>query len=596
MSRFWRLIPLAALATAVALIAVGLVLAFYNEQAYRAQKTDEATVQARILASTVTAAVVFGDRLAAQEYVNALNANPEVEAVGIYDSGGALFASYGRSADKLPPATVHDDKPRFEGGRLIVTAPITQAGVRLGTVYLHMVTEPLARRLERYGGVGLLVTMASLLVAVLGAAQAALARAHNELTRHAAELDAANRALRAEIDEREKAQEALRRAQRIEAVGQLTAGIAHDFNNLLTAVLGNLDMLAARHGDDARSARMVQGAQRAAQRGAQLTAQLLAFSRRQRLAPEIVDLNRIVGNMEGMLRSTLGATMAIETKLAPGLPAALADPSQVELMILNLAINARDAMPAGGIISIETSTVRLGEPSRPEEPPAGDYVVVAVRDTGIGIAPDVIEHIFEPFFTTKDVGKGSGLGLPQVLGVAQQLGGGVRVHTLVGRGTTIGICLPRAASPASAEPDDAVGHSPSPAARPARLLLVDDDPDVRAVTAAMLRQAGHEVLEASSGAATLEVLAQEGGRVELLVADFAMPEMNGVTLAGAAREIVRDLPVLFVTGYADTAALSRFAAPEDVLQKPFGASELLARVAAALARARSAGGAAHRSA
>jgi CheY-like chemotaxis protein len=253
-------------------------------------------------------------------------------------------------------------------------------------------------------------------------------------------------------------------------------------------------------------------------------------------------------------------------------------------MILNLAINARDAMPAGGTIMIRTSALRLGEPSRAEEPPAGDYVIVAVSDTGTGIPPDILDRVFELFFTTKDVGKGSGLGLPQVLDVAQQLGGGVRLETRPGHGTTVMICLPRADKQGGGNAETADASTESAARQRARLLLVVDDDDVRAVAATILQDAGHEVTEAVDGSAALAILARERDGIDLVVTDFAMPGLNGVDVAREGRRLMPRLPVLFVTGYADTAVLREKAAPEEVLQKPFRAAELLAKVALGLAR------------
>jgi signal transduction histidine kinase len=433
--------PAAALVAAILLLFAGIALGFYNERFYDEQKAREASVQAAILASTVTAALAFDDRQAAQEYVSALSANPEIIAAGVYDDSGTLFASFVRGDERVPVRPPSLSAPGFESNTLAITTAVSQGSEFLGTVYLRTLTEPFSRRVQRYLAIALLVTMASLVVAVLGGAQAALTRANEELAAQAASLAEANQNLRTQIAEREKAEAALRRAQRMEAVGKLTAGVAHDFNNLLTAVLGNLDMLASRNKSDERMRKMISGAQRAAERGAQLTAQLLAFSRQQRLTPEPVDVNALVRGMEGMLRSTLGAAIAIETRLAAQLPPASADVAQVELMVLNLAINARDAMPRGGTITIATGVERVAAPSRPEEPPEGEYVVLAVSDTGSGIAADVLDRVFEPFFTTKEVGKGSGLGLSQVLGVAQQLGGGVRIETNPGRGTTVKICL-----------------------------------------------------------------------------------------------------------------------------------------------------------
>jgi PAS domain S-box-containing protein len=420
-----------------------------------------------------------------------------------------------------------------------------------------------------------------------------------------AELEAANRRLAAQIDEREKAEARLSRAQRIEAVGQLTSGVAHDFNNLLTAIIGNLELLKGHLGrGNGRAPTLLAAASVAAERGARLTAQLLAFSRQQRMRPEPVDLNRIVGNLDPLLHSTIGATIRIETVLSPKLWPALADANQIELVLLNLAINARDAMPGGnhtgdantrdteitgGTITIETGNITLGRPERPEEPPPGDYAMVSVADTGIGIEPAILDKVFDPFFTTKEVGKGSGLGLSQVLGVAQQLGGGVRIDTQPGRGTTVQLFLPRARTGDVAPRRTRARPQPATAGGADRgsalILLVDDDSDVRAVAAAMLGEAGYRVIEAGSGEAALECIERCGGRIALMIADIAMPGMSGIELAHAVRRSRPDLPVLFVTGFAgaglppmDTQRENR----ERLLRKPFHAADLAAGVAALL--------------
>jgi PAS domain S-box-containing protein len=419
-----------------------------------------------------------------------------------------------------------------------------------------------------------------------------------------AELEAANRRLAAQIDEREKAEAQLRRAQRIEAVGQLTSGVAHDFNNLLTAIIGNLELLKAQLGrGSARASKLLAAATVAAERGARLTTQLLAFSRQQRMRPEPVDLNQIVDSLGALLQSTIGATIRIETVLSQKLWPALADASQIELVLLNLAINARDAMPGngpiaggtitGGTITIETANLTLGRPERPEEPPPGDYVMVSVGDIGSGIAPAILDKVFDPFFTTKEVGKGSGLGLSQVLGVAQQLGGGVRINTRPGEGTIVKVFLPRARVADVARPPIRVRPPAAIAGETEHggglILLVDDDDDVRAVAAAMLNEAGYRVIEAGSGGAALECLERHAGRITLLVADIAMPGMSGVELAHAVRLGRPDLPILFITGFAGAALPPTDARQDRLLRKPFHASELTAEVAALLAESRASG-------
>jgi len=412
-----------------------------------------------------------------------------------------------------------------------------------------------------------------------------------------AEIESANRQLAAQIEEREAAEIMLRQVQRIDAIGKLTAGIAHDFNNLLTSIIGNIELLEARLGtSDERTGRLLAAALAAAGRGANLTAQLLAFSRQQRMNPEPLDLNQVISGIAALLHSTIGATITIKMppgvispgEMSPGadLWPALADATQIELVLLNLTINARDAMPDGGVLTISTGNVTLGAPHRPEAPPAGDYVMVAVTDTGGGIPADIRDKVFDPFFTTKEIGKGSGLGLSQVLGVAQQLGGGVSIATQPGAGTAVTVYLPRARVAAG----DRTRRSGSErrrggvrAERPSGgILLVDDDPDVRAVAAAMLRDAGHTVIEAGSGGAALERLVETVPRIGLLIADLAMPGMNGFELARAARQERPDLPILFVTGFADMTR-AEDADHQTVLQKPFRAEELNAKVAEALA-------------
>jgi PAS domain S-box-containing protein len=400
---------------------------------------------------------------------------------------------------------------------------------------------------------------------------------HEKLAAH--ELEAANRQLRNQIESRERVEATLRQMQRLEAVGQLTSGVAHDFNNLLTIVLGNLDLIDMAV-DDPKVRRRLDLMRQAALRGATLTSQLLAFSRRQRLEPKVIDLNETVQGMSELLRSTMGGSVAVSAHLQPRLWSALVDPTQIELVILNLAINARDAMPVGGSLTIGTANATLDDaPRQAGEPEPGDYVVITVADTGTGMPEDVRARVFEPFFTTKGVGKGSGLGLAQVLGFAQQSGGGVCIDSRPGAGTTVRVYLPRAHAGTVAHPPPRdTRHPAEPLPQRRFALLVDDDGAVRDVTAARLRRLGFDVLEAGSGGAALELL-DRAGQVDLLVADFAMPGMNGVEVAQQARTRRPDLPVLFVTGYADQTALAGVG-DERVVQKPFRGDELERKVRA----------------
>jgi signal transduction histidine kinase/CheY-like chemotaxis protein len=398
------------------------------------------------------------------------------------------------------------------------------------------------------------------------------------------ELAAANRQLLTQIEERERVEATLRQLQRLEAVGQLTSGVAHDFNNLLTVVLGNVAFLEKgllKAGIDGTLMQRLGYMRTAAERGARLTDQLLSFSRRQRLEPKVIDLNQAVAGMRDLLQSTMGGSIRIETELGDNLWPALVDLTQLELAVLNLSINARDAMEMGGRLSVGTANVALGPAFYPEEPPAGDYVAVHVTDTGVGMSKDVRSKAFEPFFTTKEIGKGSGLGLSQVLGFAKQSGGGVRIRSDPGQGTTIEIFLPRAdVRPVKTEMLPVRKGAMLKAS--ARLILVDDDSAVREVTAATLRELGYTVLEAGSGGAALELL-QHSVDVDLMLIDFAMPGMSGAEVARRVQTTRPALPILFVTGYADRAALEGVSEAQ-IIGKPFVDNELHEKVRTALAR------------
>jgi signal transduction histidine kinase/ActR/RegA family two-component response regulator len=566
LSAFWRLTPVIALTTALALLASGVAMALFLDRTYREQKIGEVSVQAGILASTVTAALSFSDRQAGQEYVNALATNPEVEAAAVYDAMDRPFVSYLRGPDEMIPELAPHHPPRFEGNELSVVVPVVQAGSNLGTVYIRTFTEPMIRRIERYGVMGLLVVMASLLVGVLGVAQSALARANGALEQQGRELAAANSSLLAQIEQRERAEEALRQAQKMEAIGQLTGGIAHDFNNLLQVILGNLERLARRMADPARAAdprdtRLIEAAARGADRAAVLTKRLLAFSRRQTLAPTTIDVNKLVSGMSDLMLRTLGASIRIETVLAGGVWPVSADENQLENALLNLAVNARDAMPDGGKLVIATGNAQLPEAdAQPHEEIApGDYALVAVTDTGIGMSKDVLAKAFDPFFTTKDIGQGTGLGLSQVYGFVKQSGGHVRIVSEPGQGTSVRLYLPRlkATARTTVETDASEGAAEVPHGdRTETILVVEDEEDVRMATVETLRELGYDVIEAPDGQVALRRLEQVPG-IRLMFTDVGLPGgMNGVQLAEAARRRRSDLPVLFTTGYARDAFAS----------------------------------------
>jgi PAS domain S-box-containing protein len=440
--------------------------------------------------------------------------------------------------------------------------------------WLHSVSQPRRAPSGEYSGfIGIAIDITD-----IKSAQADLEDANDRLEERVS----------AAVAEKLEAETALRQSQRLEAVGQLTSGVAHDFNNLLTVILGNINQLQKSVDDPAVLRRLATMTQ-AAERGAKLTGQLLAFSRRQRLEPRPTDLNETVVRMGDLLRSTTGGGIVVEMRLAPDVKPALVDPTQVELVILNLAINARDAMAGSGQLVIETANVSLGPPRRPEEPAAGDYVALSVSDSGCGMSDDVREKAFEPFFTTKGVGKGSGLGLSQVLGLAKQSEGGVGLDTRRGRGTSVHLYLPPAEAPCA--PQVAAPASPRAADRTTTVLLVDDDDSVREVTAAALEEVGFRVLDADSGPRALEMLDDQPA-IDAVLLDFAMPGMNGAEVAQVVRRSRPSLPILFVTGYADVDAL-RAIPDREVVRKPYRTEDLAQRIDSLVAAVeRAAGGAA----
>jgi signal transduction histidine kinase/CheY-like chemotaxis protein len=378
--------------------------------------------------------------------------------------------------------------------------------------------------------------------------------------------------LRAEIEARKQAEATLLQSQKMEAIGQLTGGVAHDFNNLLTIASGSLEMLEARISDQ-RSLYLLRNVQSAISRGATLTTSLLAFARKQRLEPVLANLNSVILEMDEMLRRSLGPSVEIQHALTSELWPVEIDRGQIETALLNIAINARDAMPGGGIVLFETANV---SDCPPEEVEGRDCVLVSVHDTGTGMTPDIMERAFEPFFTTKEVGRGTGLGLSMVFGVVHQSGGAVRLRSQLGGGTTVSIYLPRAAHaplPAAGGAESAGLHS----GVGARILVVDDDASVRWVTAECLREAGYRVVEADSGRAALTLLERDDP-YELVIMDNVMPGLSGQDTVRLARRARPELKVLFLTGYA---AL-REAGGDIWLQKPFKTQALAEAVLRAL--------------
>ncbi|MBB3195337.1 hybrid sensor histidine kinase/response regulator [Roseateles terrae] len=398
--------------------------------------------------------------------------------------------------------------------------------------------------------------------------------------------DTLERRVQEELDHRLRTEEALRQSQKMEAVGQLTGGIAHDFNNMLAVVVSSLDLLARKYlRDDALAMRYVDSARNATRRAAQLTQRLLAFSRQQPLKPEAVNANRLVAGMSDLLRHSMGGAIEIETVLGGGLWRTHADPNQLENAILNLSVNARDAMPDGGRLTIETANAHLDERYTSEQVGVfpGQYVMVAVSDTGSGMTPEVITRAFDPFFTTKEVGRGTGLGLSQVYGFVKQSGGHVRIYSELAQGTTVKIYLPRLLN-APDEDVTPVASLPMPLSDGQEtVLVVEDEESVRRSSVDALTELGYRVLEASGGEAALKLI-DSHPEIALVFADVVMPGMNGRKLAEEVRRRRPALKVLFTTGYTRNAVVHNgvLDAGVELLGKPFTLDELAARVRAVL--------------
>ncbi len=392
-------------------------------------------------------------------------------------------------------------------------------------------------------------------------------------------LAQANDRLMNEVIERERVQQAMVQLQKMEAIGRLTGGIAHDFNNLLNVVQGSMDLILMLSKDEVARQR-AEIARRACQRGGKLTGQLLAFARNQNLDLREADPGALFEGVRELVATSVGSSVRLSYAVEPDCPGVLADANQMEMALLNLAINARDAMECGGALSF-----RAGRATSPDGLlPDGDYVRIAVTDNGPGMAPELVAKVFEPFFTTKEVGKGTGLGLSQVYGMARQSGGAARILSAPGEGTTVEIWLRAWDGQQAGTPGDAAPAALPHAQGSARILVVEDDTIVRESVVASLEAFGHAVTQAADGEAGLRALAQ--ARPDLIITDYLMPGITGAELMQQAREVYPGIPMIIATGYADMHAIESVLGDDILLRKPFQLAELASSVERALARAR----------
>jgi signal transduction histidine kinase len=546
------------------LLLLGVVVVLFNEQAYNSQKQRELGVQAQIVSASVAPALIFLDNVSAERYLEALSANPSISAAAVYDGAGVRVAGYARAGEEPAPARAEVQAPRFQGRSIIVVTPVEQDGDRLGSVYLRTDAETAVQRFARYAGLGILLLLASLVLAVFGMAQAALKDANKELETRASELQR-------EIQQREKAEEELLQSRKMEAIGQLVGGVAHDFNNLLTVVLSGLRLME-RNSDPARRAATQEAMRQAVERGAGLTRQLLAFARRQTLKPEVIDLGARLVAMRNLLERSLRADILVDIRVASDLWPVKSDPTQIELAIINLAVNARDAMPKGGVLTISADNVDGEE---------GGFVAVSVRDTGLGMSDKVRERVFEPYFTTKQAGQGTGLGLAQVYGIVTQSGGTVRIESTENVGTTVILSLPRSYE-AVTQAAPALEAMAADAIAGKRVLIVEDDDAVADVVEALAREAKCQPTRAANAASALALL-NAGRRFDLVFSDIIMPgEMNGLELAHEIERRYPGVPIILTTGFSGSANVdNRY----PVLRKPYQPEEFERLLASVLAPA-----------
>jgi len=386
-----------------------------------------------------------------------------------------------------------------------------------------------------------------------------------------------------DVTARMQLEEQLRNAQQLEAIGRLAGGVAHDFNNILSIIMGHGELLLATAGDDERARNGLEQIRRAADRAASLTQQLLAFSRKQVLQPKVLDLNEAVAEVQKMLSRVIGEDIQLVASLHPSLVPVKADPGQVEQVLMNLAINARDAMPHGGKLMMETSNVDVGlELARDLELVHGEYVMLKVTDSGHGMDAETVLHIFEPFFTTKPMGKGTGLGLSTVYGIVKQSGGSIQVESEAGRGTTFRIYLPVADGAMSKRQESIVGEKIAGGTE--TILLAEDEPDLRELARIFLEGYGYKVLEAESAERAIQTASVFPGRIDLLLTDVIMPGLSGSQLAESILKQRPQTKIVYMTGYTDDMVVQHKVLEPGVklLQKPFGKAELALKVRSTL--------------
>ncbi len=507
-----------------------------------------------------------------------------------FDLFGSLFSGRDFEAVEIavfdgepsPENVLYGSPALRENPRHQMFAPLEVAGrtltLRIATSPQYDTSAPLALSIV-VAAAGLLITI--LFAGLVAQRERTMGRIERQVDERTRQLRDANRQVRSEAEARSAAEAQLHQIQKMESIGQLTGGIAHDFNNMLAVVIGNLDLAQRTPDDPKRVQRLIEHARRGAKRAAELTHRLLAFARRQTLIPTYVHAGVLIEDMLEMVRRSIGTSVVLQTDLAADLWTIHVDAAQLESAVLNLAVNARDAMPDGGTLDIRTSNA-VREPTGEPDAASGEFVMICVTDSGEGMSEEVRRRAFEPFFTTKGVGQGTGLGLSQVYGFAQQSGGFMEIQSAEGKGTTVSIALPRNLGVVEQESSAVAASGVSTAGRGETILLVEDEEEVRTFSADALKQLGYCVVEAASAAEALERLGD--GPIDLLFTDVVMPGMDGRKLAEVAQKRQPGLRFLLTTGYSDEALAEHGGLPDgaSLLHKPFSVEALATKVRALL--------------
>jgi signal transduction histidine kinase/CheY-like chemotaxis protein len=609
-----------------ALVLASAAFLTYDALAARDAAYDDLAVLSNVISQESEAAVAFEDADGSRDILAALNAERHVLVAALYDREGRLLGAYEKPGIAAGvPSTPPFDGTRPVDGGLLVATPVTRERERVGTLYISIDLGHLRERLWSNIATGALVMLISLLVAFLLATrlEATILRPLTRLVEAARsvsrdqnytrrvykhgndevgvlidgfngmlaavetrdeELRRSHEALERRVAQRtaelQAKEEELRQSQKMEAIGRLAGGVAHDFNNLLSAIIGFTELAAMELPEDAPQRRYLEEVSKAGDRAASLTRQLLAFSRKQVLQAEVIDLNALVTDMDKMLRRIIGEDVVLRPLLDPTIGSVKADRGQMEQVLMNLVVNARDAMPKGGTLMIETANVELnaGYSQRGESITPGPAVMIAVSDTGVGIAPNAMSHLFEPFFTTKERGKGTGLGLSTVYGIVKQSGGHIWVASEPDHGTTFRIYLPRVEG--APRPGSGIRKPPVRARGDETILVVEDEERVRALVRQVLMMNGYTVLEASNGRDGLAAILRHPGKLDLLLTDVIMPGMGGRELMEQARLARPGLRGMYMSGYTDDQIVQAGVIDQQIpfLQKPFSPDTLAAKI------------------